>query len=274
MRRIIIVLSFLCCTSAKAQIDKVEHFYVSSAHAEKHFHFFKDAFHLPVVWDYLPWGNFSSGGLTLGNAVIEFVKSEHSTQTGFAGIGLQPHGSAENTIATLNAANVIHDDIIPFIFTLDNGAKDTAWEIAHVKNMLPENVDFLFCDYKHRKEIQKGRDDASDSLSLLNGGPLGIMGVQAIVIGCKNVAVCSNELAKLPGIKRAENNLFQFDSGPAIQLMSSDNDGIDKIVVKVSSLNKARQYLQSNNLLGTATNNSLYINSEAIEGLKIQLLDK
>jgi len=273
MKHIFIVMSFLYCTSATAQMDKVEHFYIKSPQAETLYNFFKDTFQLPVIWAYQTWsgfssGSFASGGLTLGNVALEFVKSEDATSTIFEGIGLQPQGSAENTVKRLDAVRAVHDSIQPFVFTLDNGAKDTAWEVFGIHNMLPDKVHIFYCDYKHRTEINKGRKDAADSLALLRGGPLGIIGVKDIVIGCNNVTSYENKLAKLPGIKKEKYNRFTFKSGPAIQLTNSNNAGFEKIIIAVNSLDKAK------NLLSRATKDNLFVTTQAIDGLIIQLVEQ
>lgn len=274
MKHLFIVISFLHCSSAMAQFDKVDIFFVDSPKAEELFNFFKATFRLPTVWDYQSYGpHVSSGGLTLGNVVIEFQKTEHTAGTEFKGMTLQPLSSAENTVTMLDAANVKHDAIMPSVFTLDNGLKDTTWEIVQLENLLPDNVEFLFCDYKHRNQIQKGRKDASDSLSLLRGGPLGILGVKDIVIACNNLSIYSNELLKLPGLKKENNSRFTFQSGPAMQLVNGDKTGIKKIVISVSSIAKVKKYLQSKSMLGGATKNSIFIDPQITDGLTIEFVD-
>jgi len=52
---------------------RVEHFFVVSDQAQSLFTYFKDEFRLPEVWPFFEHGTFASGGLSLGNAVLEFV---------------------------------------------------------------------------------------------------------------------------------------------------------------------------------------------------------
>ena len=64
------ILSF---TIGQAQVTKIEHFFASSPKPEKLFQFFSKELELPVLWDYQSWGDFASGGVTLGNVAFELV---------------------------------------------------------------------------------------------------------------------------------------------------------------------------------------------------------
>lgn len=276
MKYILIVIGFLYCTSASAQVDKIEHFYIRSPQSEKLYHFFKANFQLPVIAEYqdVPGATFEAGALSLGNVVLEIAKFEDETRTMFEGIGLQPQGSAENAVKRLDAAGVVHDSIQSLSITLNKGEWDIPFKIFGIHNMLPEKVNLFYCDYIDRKEIYKNRKDASDSLALLQGGPLGIIGVKDIVVGCNKVAAYSDKLSKLPGIKKEANNRFTFESGPSIQLINSNNAGFEKIIITINSLANAKSYLQAKKILGRATKSSVFIDPQAIDGLTIELVEK
>ncbi len=147
------------------------------------------------------------------------------------------------------------------------------WSNMNLKNLLPEEAGIFICDYKKRDAILKNRRQAADSLKNKNGGPLGILYLKEIVIGSSNEPFHSLALAKLPGIKKTSNDLFSFNEGPSLRLKNSKINGIEKIVVKVKSIKKARTFLVENNLLGAATTTSIYIDPKVLDGLIIELTD-
>jgi len=52
---------------------KVDHIFVNSDKAHSLFKFFKDTLHRPEFWPFSERKVFSSGGLSLGNVILEFV---------------------------------------------------------------------------------------------------------------------------------------------------------------------------------------------------------
>lgn len=89
----------------------MEHFYLISVNADSLFRLFNAKLGMPVVWDYQTWGEFSSGGVSLGNVVFEFVNYQGVTKTKFEGIALEPKQSVEEFIKILDVNEVSHDTI-------------------------------------------------------------------------------------------------------------------------------------------------------------------
>jgi hypothetical protein len=125
-----------------------------------------------------------------------------------------------------------------------------------------------------RQRIFENRKRAADSLLLTSGGNLGVVSVKEIVIGCNNVSACRNDLLKIPGIQREENDLFTFNTGPTMRLINAGSGGIQKIILKINSLEVAKRYLQEKKLLGSATKGKISIAPQAIDGLLVELVDK
>ncbi len=273
MRKFILFGLVILSNSLKAQINKVDHFLASSPKAEILFNLFKNKLQLPVDWDYKSWGDFSSGAVTLGNVAFEFVYYKGVIKTTFDGIGLEPKQSVEEIKNILDEAKVMHDTIEPNTYVNSNG-KISGWSNMTLKNLVPDEAALFICDYKEREKIALYRKKSSDSLNYINGGPLGIMFLKEIVIGSTNLSLHKNELAKLPGIKANQGNLFTFKEGPSIKLTNSNINGFEKIVIKVYSVENTKKYLIAKNLLENSTNDSVFINTNATDGLIIELTDK
>lgn len=259
--------------NANAQINKIDHFYLSSPKADTLFNLFTNKLGLPTDWDYKSWGDFSSGAVSLGNVAFEFVFYNGVTKTSFDGIALEPKQSVEEIIEVLNNAKVMHDTIVANTFVMSNG-KIGGWSNMSFKNLLPDEAGLFICDYKNREQISLYRKKSSDTLKSNNGGPLGVLSLKEIVIGSTNFSMHKNELVKLPGINSNKDNVYSFKEGPSIRLTNSTTNGFEKIVIKVRSVDQARKYLKSQNLIGKSSKNSVYIDQKAIDGLIIELIDK
>ncbi|MGZ8541546.1 MAG: hypothetical protein ACXWV6_12895 [Chitinophagaceae bacterium] len=265
-------LLFLSAT-LNAQVSKVEHFFASSPKADSLFRLFTSKLGTPIVWDYQTWGNFSSGGVSFGNVVFEFVNYQGITKTKFDAIALEPKQSVEEFIKLLDVNKVNHDTIEANTYVAKDGSIG-GWSNLNLKNLLPDEAGIFICDYKKRDQVFTNRQESADSLKNNNGGPLGILFLKEIVIGSSDYTYHSLELVKLPGIKRNNGNLFSFEQGPSLRLKKSNAGNIEKIVLKVNSLEAAKRYLKSKNLLGSISKNTVYIDPNSIDGLLIELTDK
>lgn len=273
MKIIISLGVILICATLNAQVTKVEHFFVSSPKAGSLFRLFNTKLGIPIVWDYQTWGEFSSGGISFGNVAFEFVNYQGIAKTKFDGIALEPKQSVEEFIKILDASKVSHDTIEANTYVSKDGSVG-GWSTLNLKNLLPDEAGIFICDYKRRDQVSKNRKLSADSLKNNNGGPLGILFLKEIVIGSANYAYHNLELAKLPGIKQNIAGLFSFLEGPSLRLKVSATNNIEKIVLKVHSLEAAKKYLKSKGLLGSTSIHSIFIDPNSVDGLLFELTDK
>lgn len=222
-----------CSDDKRIEISKVEHFYVSSTHAKDLFNLFNSQFALPAVWDYQSWGSFSSGGITLGNVVFEFVESRSEQTPTHYGIALEPSQSLKRTSSFLDSVKIVHGNI----------SKAKEWSTMSLNNLLPDNINLFLCDYHDREFIKQDRKKAIDQLVINNGGTLGIQLLKEIVIGAQETGKFGTELAKIPGLVRIGND-FLFCQGPNLKLTESDTPFLD-LIINVKSLYKAKIALET-----------------------------
>jgi hypothetical protein len=269
----LLILFSAVSITVHAQITKIEHFFASSPHAEKFFQFFSRDLGLPEVWNYQSWGDFSSGGVTLGNVAFELVNYKGVNKTSFDGIALEPRQPVEEFIKELDKTGIAHDTIQPNTWINEKGTL-VGWSTLGVKDVLPDEVNLFVCDYKNREGVLAGRKRASEKLKELNGGYIGVVSLKEIVIGATNIKKYKAELKQLPGIRKGKKGLFHFREGPSIKLHSAKRSGIEKIILNVQSLTIASQFLQDKNWLGKSTKNSISILPQVVEGLIIELVEK
>src|SRR5688572_21920194 len=217
-------------------LTKVEHFYLVSDDSEKLYNFFRDELRLPVVWPFNTYGNFASGGLTLGNVVIEFVRNGRFGPTGatraeFKGIAFEPAGDAEAAAQELTRRGVGHGDPMPFKYT-QGGQERVGWVTIDLKGLPPAGDHIFICDYKDRERVAEGRRRASNELATNGGGPLGVTSLKELVVGVKSVREASSAWRKLLDTPGTETDVFAFGPGPKVRLVVADAEGIQSIVIR------------------------------------------
>ncbi|MEO5647626.1 MAG: hypothetical protein ABIQ56_04650, partial [Chitinophagaceae bacterium] len=144
----------------------------------------------------------------------------------------------------------------------------------NLRNLLPDEAGIFICDYKDREGLASAKRRDSTELVKRKGGPLGIISLKEIVVTSPDINNYKMQLIKLPGISNNKIDLFSFNSGPSIRLISSDKPRIEKIVILIRSLASTKKYLSSHKLLGKSSKNSIYMNSDSINGLLIEFVDK
>jgi hypothetical protein len=261
MRRVLLVYTaLLLCSSAPPSwaeqqplATKVEHFFVASDQAQSLFTYFKDEFQLSEVWPFTQYGVFASGGLSLGNVVLEFVsfptEDNKPLKTEFRGIAFEPTADADATAAELTKRNIPHSGVQPYKSQI-GGREQVLWANVMLANFPPANAMVFFCDYKQREAVAQGRKAASDELGKRMGGPLGIVALTEITVGVKDVREAQSRWrALLQPAPQLSDNAFVFSSGPQIRLVRAEFPGIQGIVLRVRSIGEAEKFLKQRQLL-------------------------
>jgi hypothetical protein len=270
MRLSTLVLFQLFSLGLFAQINKIEHFYVSSTQTENLFQVFRDSLNLPVVWDYEKGEYYSSGGLWLGNIVLEFSDYPPIDKTRFKGIGLEPGQSIQSIETILTSNQLAHDPISSYI--VDSVKHDTSYSVIMFDYLLP-SIKMFICEYGHKKEYDGFKQKVSDKMLAMQADKLGITGLREIVIGCNDVRACKSELLKIPGI-RNDGDLFAFNDGPAIRLTKADSIGVTKIVVSVKDIQATEKYLQQTHMSAELRGHNTTLDSKLVDGLIVEFADK
>ena len=256
-------------------VAKVEHFFASAPDADRLFLFFRDTLQLPQVWGYQSWGDFASGGVSLGNVVFELVSwkvpAGETLATELAGIAFEPGGPTDAAVAELARRGIAHDPPEPNLRE-DAGGRKVGWINTGLPDLASWNV--FFCDYVPRERVAQGRASASEELDRRQGGPLGVLELGELVLGAADVETASSHWRRLLDSSAQEaGGVFTFGPGPAVRLVPAAKSGIQRMVVRVRSLERARSFLADQRLLGEVAAGAVTIAPEAIGGLAITLVE-
>jgi hypothetical protein len=258
---------------------RVDHFYVESDQAQSLFTFFKETFQLPEMWPFSGRRTHASGGLWIGNAVLEFASIPHSgdkpVKTEFRGIAFEPIGGADETAAELTKRGISRREVENNMRQGADGQAQVAWSILGLKDFPPIETNIFFVDYKYRKAAAARYKAADDELTARNRGPLGIVGVAEITVGVRDLEEPGKKWSALLGPSpQISDNAFVFDFGPRIRLVWADSPGIQGIVLTVRSLAEAENFLKEHQLLAKDNARHIAISPLAIERLAILLVEK
>jgi catechol 2,3-dioxygenase-like lactoylglutathione lyase family enzyme len=258
-------------------LARVDHVFATSPKAEAHFNFFRDTLGLAVAWAYKSYGGFASGGLSVGNTVLEFVSwavAEGETlPTEWKSVAFEPVGDTEAAVTELVKRGISHSTPDVNRYADTNGKEAVGWTNTDLTGLSPSGVVFI-CDYADRKGIHEVHKAARDELMQRHGGPLGVIELEEIVIGVTDLMVTSEQWHRLlEGTGQESNGLFTFGDGPGIRLVQAEQAGIQEVVIAVRSVEKARRFLVDRGLLELGDGRRVSIARSAIGGLHVTLVN-
>jgi hypothetical protein len=154
------------------------------------------------------------------------------------------------------------------------------WGIDKVMNgNLVFLVEYGYGNFKnlpHWSEFENHAEKrAADKATLdsQSGGELGVLSVEEIVAGVKAVdEAASRWRSFLEPTAEVSRNLFEIADGPAVKLAAAEKNALQTLVLKVSSMERARRFLTEKDMLGSITENQLIIAPEKIYGLDVRLV--
>jgi hypothetical protein len=252
-------------------ISRIEHFFAISGDPETLLSFLKTELMLPEAWPYRDYGDFASGGISLGNVVFEAVRFPGTVRDGarFAGIALEPEVDTRALVPWLESHGVEYADPEPF----PPGADEPLWENTLLPELSTDGWTIFVCDYKYRSEVAAGRAAAATELAVNGGGPLRISGVEALVLTSPDVGRAFDTWSRVLHTRRHGDSLnVELDDGPLIRIRSGQDASQTTLVLSTESLDSAAGFLESRGWLGARDPGSVTLAPYVIQGLHIVLV--
>jgi hypothetical protein len=250
---------------------QVDHIIINADEPEQLFGFFSDKLGFPTAWAFKSYGTFSSGGVGFGNVNIE-VMQQHGRPAGFVGVGLEP-GSVSELVSGLDDRGLPHSAVAPY-YRKDSSGKDVLlWTNVGLRDLPPGSV--FFCKYAPEYlNVGERRARVQRELESRAGGPLGVESTVELVIDVRDIAAAQRGWRLLLGPERAGQELvWQLGSGPAIRLVAGQEDRLALLRLKVKSLERARAFLKTENLLGADTGREISLERSRLRGVDLRLIE-
>lgn len=241
------------------------------------FNFFTETLGLPAAW--LPKDSpaYTGGGVGAGNVTFELIRSDSRNSRSRArvsGLAFVPY-PLRDSIAELQFRKIPHDPPEPYHSILPNGVEGILWTTVVLSEFSEPDFPVFLREYNPGfLDTEIRRMQLSGRLALKEGGSLGVQSVKEIVLGTVNLR--QDRLGwrdLLMPSAPASVSVWQAGRGPDIRLVTGARRGVQRIVIKVKSLARARVFLQEQNLLGGESGDSISINPAMIQGLAIRLVE-
>jgi hypothetical protein len=311
-------------------VKRVDHISVAVSEPDDLFAVLTGPLGLPPGWAPSPFVGFVSGGVSLGNLILETIHFAPSRKTrlrhdhGALCVAFEPLNTRD-AIATLDRRQIAHSPPYPYTaaasetpahpqmpwqegtgplwtVTMLGGfmgdtelARRYEQEARHPRisgitsrlamfaggrlgltdallaATLPRSGWPFLCEY-HRLDIGAGRTVASDELQRVAGGPLGVTGVDEIVLGVADLESERQHWTDLlmPLAADAEDR-WHFRDGPAIRLEQSADGPRQRVVLAVSSLGRAAAHLEKNGLEAERADAQIRLDPARLSGLDLRL---
>ena len=260
--------------ATSAVVRQIDHILIESADAAALFSLLADTLRLPVVWAMQDYGSFASGGVAVGNVNLEVLSATGpvggNARTRFIGLALEPE-PLDESLRELERRAIRHGTPRPFTSTGPDGSRITRWTTVGLPSVSREGLTVFICQYEF--DVGTRRQTMLDTLRSRNGGPLSVQSVQELVIGARDADRSQREWqALLEPLSQAPSGTWPLGVGPSIQVVAAAEDGISSLVIAVSSLTRARDFLAARGWIGSEGPNELTIATPALTGLGIRLV--
>lgn len=261
---------------AKNVAKRIDHVLLTPENPRGLFDFLTGTLKMPVAWAYREYEGFASGGVFFGNVNLEALvmnQSDLSSPCNISGIAFEPEESTEQAVEELKRRQIAFEE--PQTYEFGQGqSKMKMWTTTMLKDFFPGAVVFL-CEYHPgifnppawKKTLQK-------TLKKIEGGPLGIEYVLEMEI---RVTDKEKALEKwrhfLSPHATSSSGCFTIGDGPRLRFRESDKNMIHPIRIKVKSLDKAREFLLTQGLLGKDEGQSIKLDVNKTFGILFEILE-
>lgn len=220
----------------------------------------------PALWPYADYGRFSSGGLVLGNVVLEVGRLGRAagSPSGLTGLALKPAMPSAPLAAELDRRGIGHGAPAPF--SASPGAP-ASWTTTRVDGFAPPRV--FFCEY--HIDTATGLAEARAALARQDGGALGLRGVREVAVAggaAASVQAWARLLAPAP---QPAGGLHALPEGPAVRVLPEPGAGIRWLLIEVRSVAQAAQTLRDRGFLADPAEPSLLVGEGDFAGLVLRL---
>lgn len=255
--------------TAQAIVRQLDHVYVPLDDAKAAFAFLTEVLRLPEAWPYADYGFFGSGGVSLANVNLEalqgsdFPTGRPQRPARISGLAFEPAVDVDALTMALEGRGIAHTPPMPYT---PEGSEDPFWT----------NVGFdvtdgtFFCKYHF--DVATRRKQLKDELVARSGGLLGVVEVAEVVIGSRDLDRSNERWNRLlDPIPRGADQSWQVGGGPAIRLVTSSSDGVEHLVVRVRSVDRARNAARAVGIEVSESRGGLSIAPNELGGLVLEL---
>ena len=262
-------------------VQHIDHIMIRAHEPHDLYAFFVDTLRLPVAWPLAERGGVTSGGVGFGNVNVEAIKfpsqRAEPRPTHLVGFAFKPVALAES-LAELRRRGIAYGEPRPFVSTGPDGTKTTFFtnvtlsQFSDADRPAAATLHVFLSEYNPTYvDVEQRRARLRRELADRAGGPLGVLGVEEIVVGTTDLDAANRQYEKLLEPTTRVSGAWRIGDGPAIRLIRAEENLVQRLVVGVASLDRARAFLEERELLGAASGTQLAIAPSKIHNVSIVL---
>jgi catechol 2,3-dioxygenase-like lactoylglutathione lyase family enzyme len=264
-------------------VQHIDHIMIRAQEPDELFAFFVETLQLPVAWPLAERGGVTSGGVGFGNVNVEAIRfpgqSGEPTPTHLVGFAFKPM-ALDKSLAELKRRGLAHGEPRPFVTTGPDGTRTTSFtnvtlsQFSDADRPAAATLHVFLSEYNPvYVDAEQRRAHLRQELAARAGGPLGIRGVEEIVVGTTDLAAANRLYGKLLEPTEPVSGVWRIGDGPAIRLVHADKNLVQGLLVRVVSLDRARAFLEERKLLGSASETRVTIAPSKIQSVNIVLFE-
>lgn len=264
-------------------VQHIDHIMIRADAPDELYAFFVETLQLPIAWPLAERGGVTSGGVGFGNVNVEAIRfpgqSSGHGPTHLVGFAFKP-GALEESLAELRRRGLAYGEPRPFVSTGPDGSRTTSFtnvtlsQFSDADRPAAASLHVFLSEYSPAYvDVEQRRARLRRELAARAGGPLGIRGVEEIVVGATDLDAANRLYEKLLEPAKAVSGVWRVGDGPAIRLVLAEDNLVQRLVLGVVSLDRARTFLEERGLLGSASEAQVAIAPSKIHGVNIVLFE-
>jgi len=270
--------------AALQPIRQIDHIMIRTGNPRELYAFFTETLGLPSAWAMTsPRAGVVTGGVAFGNVNVEAIQfpAQRDARPRLVGFALEPSG-LDASLSELKSRGITSGERRPLIAVGPNGSKNILWtnvtlpQFSDVDDPANATVHIFLSEYNPTYvNVEERRARLQRQLVEASGGPLGVVAVKEVIIGATDLAAARRLWQRLlDPTPSSTSDAWQVATGPAIRLVSAGENRIQALVIRVTSLERAKAFLRENKLLGADSDGYSAIDPSKVGGLDIRLVDK
>jgi len=192
----------------------------------------RDELQLPLIYGPSKYGANTYTGFWVGNAYLEPTghRSDRpqTPPVHFHGLTFNPYSTAKSSSLELGQRGITHKE--PSSWTPSDGQADLVF--VEVTGLAADNLGFSVMEEADAEKANAERQANTGRLEAAGGGPLGVVGIQEVVVGDT-----PDRLEKWRRLREPPSAALQGawnpGSGPLIRLTEDETPGIKAVTIRV-----------------------------------------
>lgn len=255
---------------AEPVVNKMDHVAIQCSDAQGLFEVFTETLGLPQAWPFSSYPEFDTGGVQAGNVNIETLHYGPAGDTGtlLYGIVMEPYPLSEIT-DELKARGAKPSK--PEVQKKEVDGKGVPiWTNVYLEALCFQDYVVYLCEYEDVAKSSLTSRGVKGSL-----GELGVESVREVVIESKDPESLEKKWAEIfAPCSFSSDGTMAIGEGPKVRISEGKDDAIRAIILEVTSIDMAREFLEKNQLLGKSSADELRIAPAEVQGLDIRIVEK